>query len=218
MKKFSYGKTSGYVKKFEKVKTPDFITGWEEIKLPPYPEDGKEGNLRELKQLKKKILSNTEEDLQKIAEQDSATNEFEYNFANIVKNPKEREFIGNLSSQLYKIVLFFKNKFDRPRPWQMAKHFKFDYPDIHTETGESPSYPSGHAAGAYFLAEIMSRKYPKYRNKLFDYAHEVAENRMKAGVHYPSDIMAGKMLAKKLLNFYKKSDSMNFAEWIKKEG
>jgi len=113
MKKFSYGKTSGYVKKFEKVKTPDFTDGWEEIKLPPYPEDGKEGNLRELKQLKKKILSNTEEDLQKIAEQDSATKEFEYHFANIVKNPKEREFIGNLSSQLYKIVLFFKNKFDR---------------------------------------------------------------------------------------------------------
>ena len=213
MKKFSFGKIAGYAKKFENLSTPDFKKGWENITLPPYPSDGKEGNLRELKQLKKKILSNTEEDLQKIAEQDSATKEFEYHFANIVKNPKEREFIGNLSSQLYKIVLFFKNKFDRPRPWQMAKHFKFDYPDIHTETGESPSYPSGHAAGAYFLAEIMSRKYPKYRNKLFDYAHEVSENRMKAGVHYPSDIMAGKILAKKLLAFYKDPKHLHFKEW-----
>jgi hypothetical protein len=43
MKKFSYGKISGYVKKFEKVKTSDFADGWEKIKLPPYPEDGKEG-------------------------------------------------------------------------------------------------------------------------------------------------------------------------------
>lgn len=218
MKKFSYGKTSGYAKKFEKIKTPDFADGWQEIKLPPYPADGKEGNLKELKQLKKKILSNTEEDIRKIAEQDSATKEFEFHFANIVKNPKEKQFIENIASQLFKIVLYFKNKFDRPRPWQMAKHFKFDYPEIYTETGESPSYPSGHATGSYFLAEILSRKYPQHRDKLFNYANEVAENRMKAGIHYPSDIMAGKLLAKKLLNFYKKSDDLNFAEWFKKEG
>jgi hypothetical protein len=214
MKKFSFGKIAGYVKKFENLKTPDFKKGWENIILPYYPKNGKEGNLEELKILKSKILSNTEEDLEKIAEQDSATKEFEYHFADIVGNPKEKEFIGNLAGQVFKIVLYFKNKFDRPRPWQMAKHFKFDYPDIHTETGESPSYPSGHATGAYFLAEVMSRKYPKHKKKLFDYADEVAENRMKAGVHYPSDIRAGKILASKLLNYYKDPNHLHFKEWF----
>ena len=214
MKKFSYGKKSKYAKQYENLSTPDFKDGWESIVLPKHPVNGSNANLAELKELKKKILSNTEEDLQKIAEQDSATKEFEYNFAKIVHDPKEKEFIGKLASQIFKIVLYFKNKFDRPRPWQMAKHFKFDYPDIHTETGESPSYPSGHATGAFLLAEILSKKHPKYKNKLFKYAEEVAENRMKGGVHYPSDIRAGKLLAKELINYYKEPQKLHFKEWL----
>jgi membrane-associated phospholipid phosphatase len=37
---------------------------------------------------------------------------------------------------------------------------------------------------------------------------------MKGGVHYPSDIRAGKVLAKELLNFYKEPKRLSFKEWF----
>jgi len=214
MKKFSYGEPSAFQKKHKKGKIAFFEDGWKSIQLTPYPKDGSEENLEELNYLRKLMAKNTEEDLKKIGEQDSATKEFESNFAKIVKNPEEKQFVNKLAGDLFRVVIHFKEKYDRPRPWQMAEHFGIDYPEIFTETGQSPSFPSGHATGAFFLAEIMARKYPKFREKLFNYAEEVAENRMKGGVHYPSDIRAGKVLAKELLNFYKEPKRLSFKEWF----
>ena len=214
MKKFSHGKLGKYSRKFEDIPLSMFKDGWDKIKLPSFPADGSKENLAELKILKKKILSNSEEDLERIADQDSATKAFEIHFANIIKKPTEKDFILKLASEVFKIVIYYKNKYDRPRPWQMAKHFKFDYPNFESQTADSPSFPSGHAAGAHFIANVLGEKYPKYKQQLKDYADDVSENRMKGGVHYPSDIRAGKFLANALMKFYKPLNKMSFKEWF----
>ena len=214
MEKFSYGEHSAFQKKHKKSKITFFEDGWQSVQLPPYPKDGSKENLDELKYLKKLMAKNTDDDLKKIKEQDSATKDFVLKFAKIVNNPTEKHFIKKLAHDIFEIVVHFKEKYDRPRPYQAASNLSVDYPEIFTETGVNPSFPSGHATGVFFLAEIMAKKYPKYREKLFKYAEEVAENRMKGGVHYPSDIRAGKVLAKELMKYYREPQKLSFKEWF----
>jgi hypothetical protein len=47
-----------------------------------------------------------------------------------------------------------------------------------------------------------------------DVKEECSENRMRLGVHFPSDIEAGKILAKRLMEFFKKEPDLNFREWF----
>jgi acid phosphatase (class A) len=56
------------------------------------------------------------------------------------------------------------------------------------------SYPSGHAASAFTLAALLGEIFPDKKEALLEQAAEIAENRVIGGVHYPSDIAAGKQL------------------------
>jgi len=59
----------------------------------------------------------------------------------------------------------------------------------------SPSYPSGHTAEMRVLAEILGLLAPQKRDALRARAEEIAWHRVEAGVHYPADIEAGRLLA-----------------------
>lgn len=62
-------------------------------------------------------------------------------------------------------------------------------PDINlpTDTGYTPSYPSGHAYQAYTLAKILGKEYPQYQIELIKLAEKCDYVRVAAGLHYPSD-------------------------------
>jgi acid phosphatase (class A) len=205
----------------EKIKMPKkyfvpwFKDGWDQIELPLPPKDGSDENLAELKFLKNKILNRTLQQKEDFEKQDSATKEFVDHFSAIIKKPLSKEFIRDVASQIFKIVLYYKNKYNRLRPFQAAKKLNFDYPDIETETGHNPSYPSGHTAGVYALATILSKQFPHKKHNLFKYAREVAEGRMIGGVHYPSDILAGKILGNEIAKLYKDPSLLHFEEWLK---
>jgi len=53
------------------------------------------------------------------------------------------------------------------------------------------SFPSGHTAGAFCLAYILSRYYPKYRILFFLCAVLVGVGRLKIPSHFLSDVFAG---------------------------
>ena len=75
----------------------------------------------------------------------------------------------------------------RPRPFTT-------YPEIEKATKAiSPSFPSGHASGAFALATSLSLAYPKWYviAPSFTWAFAVAWSRMHLGVHYPSDVLVG---------------------------
>lgn len=213
-----YGKKSSYEKKFSTLPTPMFEKGWEKIKLPDPPRNSSKQTDNEIKLLQKLILQNDKRTLSDIKNQDQSDRPFELDYLKIIKqdNKKMKDWILDLTAQLFKICLHFKNKFDRPRPWQMAKALDIDFPDIgdSTQTGTTASYPSGHAFNSYFLALVLGEMYPKYKNELNNHAASVSLNRMRAGVHYPSDIESGKLLARKLYKYYKKPKEFNFKEWM----
>ena len=57
------------------------------------------------------------------------------------------------------------------------------------------SYPSGHAAFAWLTGIVLADMLPEMRQAIMTRAREIGLNRVIGGVHYPSDIEAGRLLA-----------------------
>jgi len=59
----------------------------------------------------------------------------------------------------------------------------------------SPSYPSGHTSSSRVLAEVLGLLLPEKRSVLRARADAIARHRLEAGMHYPSDLEGGRLLA-----------------------
>jgi len=81
-----------------------------------------------------------------------------------------------------------KEHFNRMRPFAADYDVK---PVVTTMT--YGSYPSGHATFAYAAAILLAAMVPEKAAVIFERADRYAENRVIAGVHYPTDIEAGKI-------------------------
>ncbi len=80
-----------------------------------------------------------------------------------------------------------KLHWNRPRPFVASAL-------IHPCVAQPPtnSYPSNHATVAMLYAEILARMLPEQRLRLLARARQYAEDRVICGVHYTTDIEAGK--------------------------
>lgn len=94
----------------------------------------------------------------------------------------------------YIIIRFFKYSINRPRPCQIDNTII----PINIDTAQTPAYPAGHAFQAYFLAKVLSKKYPIKKCLFEKIAKDCDMTRVKAGLHYPSD---GEF-SKKLVDFF----------------
>ncbi len=101
--------------------------------------------------------------------------------------------LGTVWDETDLFVHILKNRWNRPRPFMrdasislcVSEHF-------------SGSYPSGHAANSRAMARVLAMLFPDRAQKFFASSDRVGENRVIGGVHYPSDVEAGKMLADKV--------------------
>jgi membrane-associated phospholipid phosphatase len=67
------------------------------------------------------------------------------------------------------------------------------------------SYPSGHTSSIFTKAGVLAELFPELRPQLFDFAHRAAWSRVFGGVHYPSDLVGGWLLAEQIVVELKKS-------------
>lgn len=58
----------------------------------------------------------------------------------------------------------------------------------------SPSYPSGHATVGALMAILLAEMVPERRGALFSRGWEYGDARVISGVHFPSDVEAGRIL------------------------
>ena len=93
-----------------------------------------------------------------------------------------------------------KDKFRRQRPFLRD-------PALSPCVGRAGglAYPSGHATISRVFALMLADLVPARRKEFLARADEAALDRVIAGVHHPSDTEAGKRLADRLYQLYKKS-------------
>jgi len=94
-----------------------------------------------------------------------------------------------MSPEVINIIMKYKNIYNRARPSQIVPNIINKEKGIllDSKTANTPAYPSGHAFQAYYLAKILSKKFPKKKDELMKLAKRVSDIRIIGGLHYPSD-------------------------------
>ena len=98
------------------------------------------------------------------------------------------------------VVMCLKGMFRSPRPSQLCPAI---VPMI--DPPSTPSFPAGHAVQAYLISYLLAYSLPRLPQQyipeddlnaasgmLFTLAERVSVNRIVAGLHYPTDILAGR--------------------------
>jgi acid phosphatase (class A) len=98
-------------------------------------------------------------------------------------------------------VRALKEHFRRLRPFKIEPRLENCIDDVRADL----SYPSGHAAYAYAMAYLLSELVPERRAALEARAAQFARQRLVCGVHFPSDLDAGKLAARELFTRMEKN-------------
>ena len=168
------------------------------IKLPPPPTN----DYKEIAPIRDAVAKRTDEDVQSIRNHD------EVPFYAIQKYCEKEglefhiEEIERMVEESTKIILHFKNKFDRTRPWDVDPVIK----PLDSKTNKTPAYPSGHAAQSILVAKHIASKHPEHSAQLMSAAKECGWGRVQAGFHYVSDYEVGNFLGEELYKHMDKGD------------
>jgi acid phosphatase (class A) len=97
-------------------------------------------------------------------------------------------FFNRISADSKQVIIAAKAYFNRPRPFVTDSKVQ----PIVKEPANA-SYPSGHATFAYTDGIILANMLPERAPAIFDRAQVYAHNRVVGGVHYPTDVEAGRI-------------------------
>lgn len=117
--------------------------------------------------------------------------------------PFSLPFFSLVASDAHAIVGTAKVDFDRLRPFVVDTrvHPIRNDPEVtaapHHRSG---SYPSGHATFAYATGILLAAMLPEKSTEIFARAALYARHRLVAGVHYPTDIEAGRIAGTVIAN------------------
>ncbi len=120
-----------------------------------------------------------------------------YRFADVLGDgfhsgslPKTEALFQAVGEDSKDLVSAAKDHWQRPRPFVVS-------PNVHpiVQQPANGAYPSGHATFGYLTAILLSRMVPEKAAALFARGRQYGENRIVAGVHYPSDVESGRISA-----------------------
>jgi acid phosphatase (class A) len=114
---------------------------------------------------------------------------------NATNKPEFQPLFAYASAQLSHASRAAKANFDRPRPFVTAPNLKLctDSPP------QDGSYPSGHAAWGWLSAHILAQLDPARADIILARGRDFGQSRIICGVHYPSDVIAGRMMGDAVL-------------------
>ena len=170
---------------------------WKKISVPEPPRNSSPEARLELSMIKALGDSRSQKDINSIKEHDMVA-------TYAIRDYLEENDLDYNSEDISKIVetgagvsRFYKIKFQRIRPWQLAGELGIDinHMKFPSDTMQTPAYPSGHSLQSRLVAEYYIRKYPQHKKGLIAAAEECGQGRVKAGWHFPSDHEVGVMIA-----------------------
>ncbi|HEY7379273.1 MAG TPA: phosphatase PAP2 family protein [Steroidobacteraceae bacterium] len=94
-----------------------------------------------------------------------------------------------------------KKHFDRPRPIALDPRIKPVLEPIF-----NMAYPSGHATWVFMTAVLLADMVPERRAAIWGRAEDFAHQRLVGGVHYRSDIDAGRIAGAVVASYFLESD------------
>jgi acid phosphatase (class A) len=182
-----------------------FYVGPDEVDLvhvlgPPPPMDSPDGKA-DLQAVLTAVQSRTEASIRQAQEDDART---VFRFADVMgpnfkpeNLPLAARFFERVHENGNALTLAVKSYFKRQRPFTVD-------PDIKIIVDQKPdfSYPSNHSTFAYETAILLAAMVPEKAAAIFDRAADYAHNRVVAGVHFPTDIVAGHIAASVIDNAY----------------
>ncbi|VVE36589.1 Major phosphate-irrepressible acid phosphatase [Pandoraea iniqua] len=158
---------------------------------PPAP-----GTLAAAEDLRQVLALQQSRTAAQLALADGDTHKSVFRFADVIgtdfraeRLPFTEAFFKRLAKEGAGPLKAAKDYWKRPRPYNVSAEV---HPGIVTE-GTSPGYPSGHATFAYLSAVILAEIVPEKRADIFARAQAYAQGRALGGVHYVSDVEAGKV-------------------------
>ena len=100
---------------------------------------------------------------------------------------KGAEICDKLFDETVPLILKLKFHFQRPRPYQLAQHYKLKLFPFDSKTADSPSYPSGHTVQAKLMCFVLGNHFPEKFNFFENLSKDIEYSRLYLGIHYPSD-------------------------------
>ena len=98
-----------------------------------------------------------------------------------------------------------KKYFKRPRPYHVAPA-RFPH-SIEHEDPTHYSYPSGHSTRGTLFALLLAELFPDRREAILAKGREAGWLRVQGGVHYPTDVYAGRVLGQELARDFLRSEA-----------
>ena len=110
--------------------------------------------------------------------------------------PKLEALFKELETESKAVTSKGKKHWQRLRPY-IVDPVRFPHAVEH-EKPTDYSYPSGHSTRGTVYAAVLAEIFPEHRDALIAKGREVGWLRVQGGVHYPTDIYAGRVLGQAL--------------------
>lgn len=125
-----------------------------------------------------------------------------HNYKELTEGPqykKTSKLLLSAYEELAIVCFVKKQQFNRVRPSILAEKMGISLGTA-IKIPSHPAYPSGHAIGSFTMAYLLQELDPANAEQYRKDAARIAHNREIAGLHYPSDTVAGRLLARQIVD------------------
>jgi acid phosphatase (class A) len=165
--------------------------------LPTPPPDNSDATTKEIEIMLQAQADRTPEQVTRI-EQEEDYNVFDFQNVvgawftpeNVGKMPATNTLLARVMATAAPIVAAAEKDWNRPRPFLLNSRI---IPAI--TRPQDPSYPSGHSTRATLDALVLADIVPGDTGAIAARGQQIGDDRVIAGVHFPSDVIAGRKLA-----------------------
>ena len=119
------------------------------------------------------------------------------------KFPKTEALFKEVEAEAKTVTDNAKKFWKRPRPYHLDPA-RFPH-SIEHEDPTHYSYPSGHSTRGTVFALLLAEIFPEKREAILAKGREAGWLRVQGGVHYPTDIYAGRVLGQELARDFLRS-------------
>jgi acid phosphatase (class A) len=166
-------------------KTPDVL-----LIVPPPPAPDSQEQAVDIASVRLAMATRSETDFKLGMEETELTI---FNFSRIIgegfkpgRFPKTEAFFTKVEKETKAATNIGKDHWKRSRPYSV------DPTIIPGKPEKSFTYPSGHSTRGMVFATLLAELFPSKREALLQAGRDVGWHRVVMGVHYPSDVLAGR--------------------------